>query len=143
MDGWVRDFRNAAENAVDAGFDGVELLAGDASLPEQLLLSLPQTEAVASVGDLLSALTATWSATQVGLRLGRLSAAAPALLEHAQALGLAYLHLAGPARQEWPAWRRLWAGPLLVSGMETAAESEAAIAAGHFDAAVLDRGAGL
>jgi NADH:flavin oxidoreductase / NADH oxidase family len=146
MDRWVRDFRNAAENAVDAGFDGVELSADAGSLAEQLLLGLPPSEAVACVGDLLRALATAWPAACMGLRLSTRSAstvALPALLADARELGVAYLHVAGTVSDDGPTWRRLWAGPLWVSGLAGAAQAEAGIAAGHFDVAVLDRGAGF
>ena len=126
-------YRTAAENAGDAGFDGVELrgtLCGDTSF---------FVEAV-------EALVAAWPASRVGVCLSLPADAdqltmAQRLLAALNPLGLAYAHLVSlvaPASTTLAAvaapLRTVFAGRLIVSRRWSAAAAAAAIESGEADA---------
>ena len=127
LDLLIESFRDAAENASDAGFDGVELQAGDGGWIEQMLRSSQAPEdGAAAVVDLLQALGGVWGADRVGISLaGSDGAALATLLPELQRLGLAYLRLPGLA-----APGGLYAGAVLASGNASAEEAAAALAQG-------------
>ena len=72
-------YRNAAENAGDAGFDGVELLAGHGALPELFLHARSNRRGdehggslenrTRLLGDLLQALAGVWGPGRCGLTI--------------------------------------------------------------------------
>ncbi|MCJ8337451.1 MAG: alkene reductase [Pseudomonadales bacterium] len=75
----IEDYRNAAKNALLAGFDGVELHAAASYLPAQFLHdeSNQRTDnyggsienRVRCVIEVIEALTAVWGATRVGIKI--------------------------------------------------------------------------
>lgn len=144
LDTALDDYRNAAENAGDAGFDAIELLAAHGALPARLL----RDGELALLEELLAMLVGVWGASRIGLCLER--GALPVELPLAQ---LAYLHLAAPwppppgsgprpEAFETPAARPPC--PLLVSGGFAPESAERLLAGGLADAvgfgrAFLDR----
>jgi N-ethylmaleimide reductase len=113
------DYRNAAENAGDAGFDGVELQAAHGALPERLLRGdLPQCASayrgsadacMRFLNEALQSLVGVWGRDRVGVCLspgrpdgGRRFGKLDALAFHALLLGalhgegIAYLQLVEP-----------------------------------------------
>jgi len=113
------DYRNAAENAGDAGFDGIELQAAHGALPEQLLRGELPHCALAYRGDVearlrflaeaLQSVTSVWERDRVGVCLaperpdvGRQIGPLDAMAFYARVLdslhrqGMAYLHLVEP-----------------------------------------------
>jgi N-ethylmaleimide reductase len=140
LDGWLENFRDAAENAGDAGFDGVELHAGPGSDIDSLLRGPgADDEAAGAVVELLQALISVWGADRVGLQLApQRPALQSLLLPHLQRLGLAYLRL--PERAGLAALRGLYRGPLLAAGDAHGTEAAAAVARGELDAVVFDTG---
>jgi N-ethylmaleimide reductase len=131
LDLLIESFRDAAENASDAGFDGVELQAGEGGWIEQLLRSSPAPEeGAAAVVDLLQALGSVWGADRVGISLAASDGATHAtLLPEVQRLGLAYLRLPGLA-----APGGLYGGAVLGSGNAGAEQAAAALARRAVDA---------
>jgi N-ethylmaleimide reductase len=138
LDGWLEHFRDAAENAGDAGFDGVELHAGAGSDVERLLRAPgADDEAAGVVVELLQALVSVWGAQRVGLQLGpQRPALQHLLLPHLQRLGIAYLRL--PDLSGLAALRGLYRGPLLAAGDTRSAQAAAAVAGGELDAVVFE-----
>jgi 2,4-dienoyl-CoA reductase-like NADH-dependent reductase (Old Yellow Enzyme family) len=132
LDAALQAYRRAAENASDAGFDGVELLCSDDTLRWQL-----GGEAVAV--DAAAAVVSYWPASRVGICLPLPSAEAGrvearTLLRSLRPLALAYLHLwAGEPRADASlssmasALRRAFRGPLLLSAWQDAADAAAAL----------------
>lgn len=111
----VQDFRQAAQNARDAGFDGVEIHGANGYLLEQFLLSGSNQRSDEYGGSLdnrlrfplevTRAVLEVWDAAQVGYRISptgsaqgigdeNIVATYTALLEELNALELAYLHVA-------------------------------------------------
>jgi N-ethylmaleimide reductase len=136
-------FRDAAESASDAGFDGVELQAGDNGWVGQLLrASAVPDEGAAAVADLLQALTGVWGPQRVGLSLApTLGAAQTLLLPQVQDLGIAYLRLPGlalPGNADLAALRRLYRGAVLASGNASGELAAAAVAQGDIDAVAFE-----
>jgi N-ethylmaleimide reductase len=136
-------FRDAAESASDAGFDGVELQAGDDGWVEQLLRnSLVPDEGAAAVADLLQALVGVWGPQRVGLSLApTLGAAQTLLLPQVQDMDIAYLRLPGlalPGNAELAALRRLYRGAVLASGNASGELAAAAVAQGDIDAVAFE-----
>lgn len=131
LDQALDDYRSAAENAGDAGFDGIELLAAHDALPARLL----RQGGPAALGELIELLAGIWAPGRLGLCL---DAAAPH--EGLPLQGLAYLHLAAPwdgrtgisGRVEPPVMPPPC--PLLLSGGLRPADGAALVGAGHADA---------
>lgn len=117
ISGIVQQYRQAAENAVAAGFDGVEIHSANGYLLDQFLHdgSNQRTDQyggsienrVRLLMEVTEAVTRVWGADRVGVRLspsssfGDMSDSAPtALFSYAIAqlnrFGLAYLHLVEP-----------------------------------------------
>ena len=157
LDEALDGYRTAAENAGDAGFDGVELIATDGSLPARLLHAASEmaTQMGARVDKPLSldflagvfqALLGAWAADRVGLSLtlprsaDQLDIESRALLAietfdlaflHLTSMTLAQGHAIGPIASRL---RPLCRGRMLVSGKWTRALAEAAVRGGHVDA---------
>jgi N-ethylmaleimide reductase len=119
LEHFVRDYRNAAENAGDAGFEGVELQASHGALPQRLLHGEMQDCAGSYQGgadgccrfleEVLGSLVGIWGRNRVGLCLeplrpegGRriagmdILAFYARLFESLDALGIAWVHLVEP-----------------------------------------------
>lgn len=115
--GIIDEFCQAAQRALDAGFDGVELHAANGYLPEQFLLDGSNTRNDAWGGslahrarfllDTVAALTKVWGAGRVGVRIspsgtyGDMHDSDPAttfnyLAEKLNEFALAYLHIIEP-----------------------------------------------
>jgi len=123
LDMLLGSFRDAAEYAGDAGFDGVELQAGPGShIDDRLRHSGRADEGAGALVELLQALTSVWGADRVGLQLAQHHPDLHGLLlPQLQRLGLAYLRLPGDA--DAAAWRPLYRGALVLgvdSGRDTA-----------------------
>jgi len=159
----VEQFRRGAENAVAAGFDGVEIHGANGYLLDQFLrdgtnqrtdeyggaienrarLHLEVTEAVVSV----------WGADRVGIRLSPsstfndMSDSNPVttfsyLVAALNRFGLAYLHLLEPSEADrWHGgipiptshFRPIFQGKLMVNGGYDGNQADAAIASGNAD----------
>lgn len=110
-------FRDAAENAIDAGFDGVELAAGPGTVGGQLLGIHSSL-----TGELLQVLQDVWgSRCCVGMQLGP-GLVPPASFELGEQLRneLSWIHVgpcsAAVAQEVATRWRHRWNGALLISG---------------------------
>jgi len=132
----VGQFRTAAENAVRAGFDGIEILAGNAHLVEQFLHDSSNKREDTYGGsfenrtrflrEILEAVTTVWSADRVAVRISPSSVFAGMgdsnprdlygyLASRLSDFGLAYLHIIEPR----------------ISGADTVAEGQEPVAALH------------
>ncbi|HET9787722.1 MAG TPA: hypothetical protein VFP47_11335, partial [Pyrinomonadaceae bacterium] len=130
----VDQYRVAAENAKRAGFDGVEILAGQAHLVEQFLHDSSNKRNDDYGGsfenrerflmEILETVTKAWDANRVGVRISPSSVFAGMgdsnprplyrhLAERLNNFGLAYLHIIEPR----------------ISGADTVAEGEGPVAA--------------
>ncbi len=164
---WLLDYRSAAENAGDAGFDGVELQAAQGALPERMLheASAEDGPGMRFLAAALRSLIGVWGRERVGLCLslqrpepGRRSAGLDALAFYAQLLcdlqreGIAYLQLVEPGhdglvtppeRAPQPRLASLlrphYAGVLLVAGGHDAASARQALGSGQADAVAFGR----
>jgi N-ethylmaleimide reductase len=115
--GIVEDYRKAAENAVEAGFDGVEIHGANAYLIDQFLHDSSNQRTDAYGGSLenrtrfalevVQAVSSVWGSERVGIRLSPsnvrygMDDTYPAglftyLIEKLNAFNLAYLHLVEP-----------------------------------------------
>jgi N-ethylmaleimide reductase len=113
----VQDYRRAAERAMDAGFEGVELHAANGYLVDQFLQngSNRRTDEYGGtienrtrfLSEIVSVLISVWGADRVAVRIGPngtwngISDSNPKALfsyvaEHLNKFGLAYLHLIEP-----------------------------------------------
>jgi N-ethylmaleimide reductase len=113
----VQDYRRAAERAMDAGFEGVELHAANGYLVDQFLQdgSNHRTDEYGDsienrtrfLSEVVTALVAVWGAERVAVRIGPggtwngMSDSNPSALfsyvaEHLNKFGLAYLHIIEP-----------------------------------------------
>ncbi len=154
----VEDYRLAAQNALAAGFDGVELHAANGYLPDQFLqdsTNLRTDEYGGPIAgrtkftfELLDALIGVWGADRVGMHLaprgdahgmGDSNPAAlfGAVAEGARARGLAFLclreHL-GEGRLG-PDLKRIFGGVLIANEGLTFASASKVVALGEADAA--------
>lgn len=144
--------RTAAENASDAGFDGVELAATLGTLPEQLESSPANPHGSGFLCDALRALFAAWPENRVGLNLSLPTTPADLRrLHHAlrsiDTRALAYVHL-----QATGSGHAIWCKPyassvrlhhrcaLIISGRWTARHADMAIGSGKTDAVGLQGG---
>lgn len=115
--GIVEDYRKAAENALEAGFDGVEIHGANAYLIDQFLHSSSNLRNDAYGGsienrsrfalEVVQAVCSVWGCQRVGIRLSPsnvrngMDDTSPAglfsyLIKKLDALNLAYLHLVEP-----------------------------------------------
>ena len=136
IDGIVEDYQRAAERAMRAGFDGVEVHAANGYLVDQFLQdgSNKRTDeyggSLANRSRLLlrivAALASVWGADRVAVRIGPngtwngMSDSDPQALfahvaERLDSLGLAYLHVIEPR----------------ISGSEVVSEGQGAVASEH------------
>ncbi|MFF7314603.1 alkene reductase [Streptomyces sp. NPDC008137] len=156
----VADFARAARNAIDAGFEGVEVHSANGHLLHQFLAANtnlrtddyggPVAARIRFTAEVTEAVAAEIGAERVGLRVspgntvngiaeGETEEIYPALAERLGGLGLAYLHL-GYADPETPVFRRVraaWPGAIIanpvlkeVTTKEVHRASEALLAAG-------------
>lgn len=160
LPGIVEQYRQAAQNAKQAGFDGVEIHAANGYLLDQFLrdgTNLRTDNYGGSVEnrarlllEVTQAVVDVWGAGRVGVRLSpnnpfndMCDSNAQATFAHViQALNpfkLAYLHMVeggiGPqadlAPVDYPALRALWQGAYMANGGYTVARAEQAIASGY------------
>lgn len=161
--GIVADYRRAAENALKAGFDGIEVHGANGYLIDQFLRDGTNLRTDAYGGsvahrarllhEVLDAVCAVWPSNQVGLRLspsttfndmrdsdprGHFGEIITSLNRHR----LAYLHLIEPNEADRAQgvicvpsrdFRPLFEGVLLVCDGYDGAKARAAIADGHAD----------
>lgn len=125
LEGVLEDYRTAAENAGDAGFDAVELDAAPTALPSSLVAGYARPAGVDGAADdgrglrlltdVVQALTGVWPAQRVGvwLRAGR---GALPIAERLASLDIGYLHAWAGAPGAMPALRGVFAGPLVLVG---------------------------
>ncbi len=156
----VADFAKAARNAIDAGFEGVEVHSANGHLLHQFLAANtnlrtdgyggPVADRIRFTAEVTEAVAAEIGAGRVGLRIspgntvngiaeGETEELYPALAERLGGLGLAYLHL-GYADPETPVYRKMraaWPGVIIANPVleEISTEgvrraSEALLAAG-------------
>lgn len=139
----IGSFRDAAENAGDAGFDGVELQAGGGGWVEQLMhgVAMPG-EGAGAVADLVQALAAVWGAPRVGISLAAgLDDTRRQLLPELQHLGIAYLRLPTlPGLGDLHALRLCYDGTVLAAAEPDVARAAQAVTAGDIGAAVFEAG---
>ncbi|MFD6198868.1 alkene reductase [Mycobacteriaceae bacterium NPDC060252] len=160
-----RDFTNAAQRAIRAGADGVEIHAAGSYLPQQFMAQnanqrtdeyggSPSNRA-RFVIELVEAVTAAVGAGRVGIKIspgiaiGELNETAPfstyeALLTAIAPQNLAYLHAMYDIHDPYvDQLRALWPTSFVLSagfhGSVTEADYERAIEAGRIDAAVVGR----
>lgn len=150
-------YRTAAENACDAGFDGVELVGTHGSLPERLLDAstdaasdpgslLEEPSSTPFLDDALRAIFGVWPSNRVGISLSLPRSAhqfegALCALRSLTGFELAYAHFMANRRKPrldlslivTQSRSNLRAG-LIVSGPWTAEDAEASIEAGETDA---------
>jgi N-ethylmaleimide reductase len=160
--GLVAEFGAATQRAQLAGFDGVEIHAGNGYLIDQFLRDGTNRRTDRYGGDaagrarflleIAEAVIGSWSADRVGVRLSPvqsfndMSDSDPAAtFGHVAAaldpLGLAYLHVVEPVTGSEagqfppvaPGLRRAFKGPLILNGGYTHALAQKAIAAGEAD----------
>jgi N-ethylmaleimide reductase len=163
MAGVVADYRQAALNAMDAGFDGVEVHAANGYLIDQFLRDSINDRSDAYGGsianrarflvEVMQAVAAAIGGGRTGLRLSPVTPsndAGPdsqpqALMEHVvrqlEPLGLAFLHLVegqtGGARDfapfDYVALRRLFSGAWMVNNGYTREMALQAVSSGQAD----------
>lgn len=155
----VNEYRLATHNALEAGFDGVELHAASGYLPEQFLSSSTNQRTDRYGGslanrarfilDVLEAMTAEAGSDRVGIKIAPemgfndISDATPQetyryLVEQLATLKLAYLHVARTKSEfDYRAWLRpLFHGPYLQGGGLTRESAAALVEQGQADAVV-------
>lgn len=135
----LEDYRSAAENAGDAGFDAVELDAAPGSVPASLMAGYSGMSGLAEapdgarglrlLTDVVQALMGVWPAHRVGVRLSGSRAAVP-LAERLAALDIGYLHADATEPAAMAQLRGVFAGPLVMAVPDSAAPAEALACAG-------------
>lgn len=120
----LEDYRSAAENAGDAGFDAVELDAAPASLPASLIVGYSSLPGLADapdgarglrlLTDVVQTLVGVWPAQRVGVWLAGSRAAVP-IAERLAALDIGYLHADAAEPTAMVQVRGAFAGPLVVA----------------------------
>ncbi|MEU6448084.1 alkene reductase [Streptomyces sp. NPDC046979] len=160
----VADFARAARNALDAGFEGVEVHSANGHLLHQFLAANTNLRTdgyggsvaarIRFTAEVVEAVAAEIGAERVGLRVspgntvngiaeGETDALYPALVERLGGLGLAYLHLVH-ADPDAPLFGRLRAGwPGVLIANPVLPESPATEAVRHASARLLAAGADL
>jgi N-ethylmaleimide reductase len=133
----VSDFAEAAANAIEAGFDGVEVHGAKGYLVHQFLSSNANRRTdgwggstqgrIRFAAEVVRAVAARIGASRIGLRISpgntvndiaedNTRDAYPALVDAINPLGLAYLHIAeGPYRELTLELRSRFRGPLILS----------------------------
>jgi N-ethylmaleimide reductase len=159
--GIVDDFRVAAENALAAGFDGVEVHGANGYLLDQFLRDSTNRRTDQYGGsianrtrlllEVVSAVSQVWGADRVGVRISPINPfndirdSQPQALfnQVAEALnpfGLAYLHVVevgmadeAPPEFDFDELRRAYRGNYMANGGYDKARGNTAIASGHAD----------
>jgi N-ethylmaleimide reductase len=160
--GIVAQYAQAARNALEAGFDGIELHAANGYLINQFIDSQANTRTDAYGGSLANRLRLLQEVTQavmevlgadrVGVRLAPLTTLNGAIDDTPQAtylaaakllddLGVAYIHIAEVDWEDAPqmplafkqALRMIYRGTLIYAGKYTKTTAEAALQAGWAD----------
>ncbi|MCB1832789.1 MAG: alkene reductase [Geminicoccaceae bacterium] len=154
--GIVADYRRAAEHAMQAGFDGVEIHAANGYLIDQFLRdgSNKRTDAYGGspenrarfLKEVVEAVTAAIGASRVGVRLSpvfdgfSMSDSNPTetfshVADMLSGYGLAYLHGAqlGTAPFDFADFKRRFGGTYIANGGYDAARAEAALREGTAD----------
>jgi N-ethylmaleimide reductase len=133
----IADFALSARNAIEAGFDGVELHGANGYLLHQFLSTNANQRddewggtisgRIRLTVEVARAVAAEIGADRVGLRISPSNpfndiveddhrATYLALIDELNPLGLAYLHVAeGPDTELTPVLRERWAGPLILN----------------------------
>ncbi|WP_374267042.1 alkene reductase [Zoogloea sp.] len=162
----VADFRQAARNAIEAGFDGVEIHAANGYLIDQFLRSSANQRSDAYGGsrdkrlrfllEVTDAVTGAIGAARTGVRLSPRNLAngmdcpdslptAVAAATQLAARGVAYLHINEPGDDSPEAidarrqLRAAFPGPLIVAGGYTLARAEAVLKGGEADLVAFGR----
>lgn len=160
--GVVEQFRKGARNALEAGFDGVEIHGANGYLLDQFLRDGTNKRTDAYGGSLANrarfmlevteAVCSVWGSNRVGIRLSPLNAYNDMYDSHPEEtfnyaveqlnrLGLAYLHVTEMGKGSGAAGpdfdprilRKLWKGPYIVNGGYDFERANAALAAGDTD----------
>jgi N-ethylmaleimide reductase len=169
ISGVIAEYRHAAELAVTAGFDGVELHAATGYLPHQFQASGSNRRADAYGGsvenrsrftlEILQALCEVWGAGHVGIKIAPgytvndMDDEDPAatytyLARQLNPMGLAYLHVGyesgytrgtGPDFNPIDLLRKVYSGTLLAAGGFTKETGNAILAANRADGVVFGR----
>jgi N-ethylmaleimide reductase len=157
----IEDYRQAAKNALEAGFDGVEVHAANGYLLDQFLrdgTNQRTDQYGGSIADrtrllqeVVSAVSKVWGSGRVGVRLSPINqfndirdSYPQALFNHvAESLNLfnlAYLHVVEvgmtgdtPQPFDFAELRRIFHGHYIANGGYDKARGNAAIASGHAD----------
>jgi N-ethylmaleimide reductase len=160
LPGIVEDYRMAAQNALAAGFDGVEIHAANGYLLDQFIRDGSNQRADAYGGSLenrsrlllevVAAVTGVWGADRVGVRVSPINSfndmrdsdpqktfdyMATAL----NAFDLAYLHGmeldfgGNPPNFDFAKFRRCFQGRYMANGAYDKARADAAMASGYAD----------
>ena len=144
ISGIVGQYRRAAENALMAGFDGVEIHAANGYLLDQFLRDGTNFRTDGYGGsrrnrsrllmEVIESVSGIWGAERVGVRLSPVNtfndisdtdaqATFGAVVDGLNRFGLAYLHvvevdMAGKAANafDWPALRKAFDGPYMANG---------------------------
>lgn len=133
----LEDYRSAAENAGDAGFDAVELDAAPGSVPASLIAGYSSLPGLAPDGarglllltDVVQALMGVWPAHRVGVWLSGSRAAVP-LAERLAALDIGYLHADAAEPAAIAQLRGAFAGPLVLAAPGRAVPADVLACAG-------------
>ncbi|OLP15551.1 alkene reductase [Leptolyngbya sp. 'hensonii'] len=159
--GIIEDYRKAAQNALEAGFDGVEVHGANGYLLDQFLQDNTNHRTDAYGGsipnrtrlllEVLAAVTGVWGADRVGLRLspsGTFNSMGDSnrqelftyVVEQLNPLGLAYLHLVEPRADMNPPvqlgaayFRPIYQGTLISAGGYDRDLANQTLAAGEAD----------
>jgi N-ethylmaleimide reductase len=161
--GIIESYRSAAQNAMDAGFDGVEVHSANGYLLDQFLRDGVNRRSDAYGGSLqnrarlllevVAAVCTVWNSDRVGVRLSPLQpangmsdsnpeATFSYAVEQLNQFNLAYLHVAEMGKDQpgaaGPAFdlkklRKLWKGTYMVNCGYTRDSGNAALAAGDAD----------
>lgn len=158
----VQDFANAAHNALDAGFDGVELHAANGYLINQFIDSGANTRTdryggslvnrLRFLGEVTAAVASVTGPERLGVRLAPLTTLQGAVDHTPQAtylgaarmlddLGVAYVHIAEADWEDAPempvafkeALRLIYRGTLIYAGKYTSERAEEALCNGWAD----------
>src|SRR6218665_29602 len=158
----VKDFAQAAKNAIEAGFDGIELHGANGYLIEQFIDSQTNhrtdeygggpEKKLRFLREVVEAVVAVIGAERVGVRQAPLTTLMGAVDDHPEEtyiaaakmldqLGIAYIHIAEAGWDNAPvmpvsfkeAYRRAFKGTLIYSGKYTKDRAEQALANGWAD----------
>ncbi len=159
--GIVGQYRRAAENALMAGFDGVEIHAANGYLLDQFLRDGSNFRTDGYGGsrlnrsrlllEVIEAFSGIWGADRVGVRLSPINsfndmydtdpeATFGVVVDALNRFGLAYIHvvevdMAGKARDtfDWRKLRNAFHGPYMANGGYDRKQAEQSIASGSAD----------